>query len=161
MWKHITGFERYRVNEYSDILDTAKNKLLKDDINSAGYVRVILQNDSKKYKRFFRHRLVAMMFIPNIKNLQEVNHIDGNKRNNYVCNLGWCSRQENERAARRTGIKEYKPFIVKLKDGRVEKYEFAIELALKLNVSKRTVQNYLHKKSNSYLKNFIEEINYL
>ena len=41
------------------------------------------------------HRIVATAFIPNPNGLETVNHIDGDKHNNQVWNLEWCSRQEN------------------------------------------------------------------
>lgn len=50
------------------------------------------------------HRLVAETFIPNPLNYEVVNHKDGNKHNNDVSNLEWCSRSYNQRHAFETGL---------------------------------------------------------
>lgn len=41
------------------------------------------------------HRLVALHFIPNPRNLNIVNHIDNNPLNNVASNLEWCTNKEN------------------------------------------------------------------
>ena len=53
------------------------------------------------------HRLVATAFIPNLDNLAEVNHIDGNRLNNHVSNLEWVSRISNAQHAVQTGLRIY------------------------------------------------------
>lgn len=160
MWKNIPNWEWYLINEQGEVLNTRTNKYLKGDINNIGYNRVTLYNNKRK-QRFFVHRLVATLFLPNPNNLPEVNHIDDNKNNNNVSNLEWCSRIYNEHAARRTGFKEYKPFKVTFNDGSVKQYEFAPQLAFELNVTKRTIQNYLQGKSKGYRDKGIEKIQYL
>ena len=61
---------------------------------------------SKNTKRvtYSIHRLVAETFIPNPHNLTDVNHINGDKTDNSVSNLEWCSRRYNHLHARRIGI---------------------------------------------------------
>lgn len=57
-------------------------------------------------KRTFRvHRLVMMAFNP-VENMDEleVNHIDGNKKNNKLENLEWCTASENQIHAFKTGL---------------------------------------------------------
>lgn len=56
-------------------------------------VNVWLSNDSPGVE--YHHRLLAMTFLDNPNNLPEVNHIDGNKANNNLSNLEWCSSRDN------------------------------------------------------------------
>lgn len=67
-------------------------------ITSDGYLKVTLTKDSVS-KKFYIHRLVATQFIENKNNLPQVNHKDGNKLNNSVSNLEWCTKTENQNHA--------------------------------------------------------------
>lgn len=68
-----------------------------------GYARISLCNGTSR-KCMYVHRLVAESFLPNSNNLPEVNHLDGNKANNSVHNLVWCSKSENIRHAYDSGL---------------------------------------------------------
>lgn len=80
-----------------------KGRVLKTSVNKCGYERVQLTKDSRPYN-FTIHRLVATAFIPNKENLPEINHIDGNKRNNNVDNLEWCTKSHNIQHAFKNGL---------------------------------------------------------
>ncbi len=90
------------VKRVGRIIIRADNKLypveqciLKHQVDKAGYHRLCLRTDGKQ-RYFSVHRLVAYAFISNPNNYLEVNHLDGNKSNNQVSNLEWCTRSMNK-----------------------------------------------------------------
>ena len=73
------------------------NKPLLLETASNGYLRIQLsRTDGKKRERFLVHRLVAATFLGPSRGRQ-VNHKDGDKTNNRVENLEWCTASENAR----------------------------------------------------------------
>lgn len=75
-------------------------------IGATGYLGVCVSLGSRKDKRLFKiHKCVAESFIDRPEGLSIVNHIDGNKLNNCVDNLEWCTPSENTRHAVKAGLK--------------------------------------------------------
>ena len=71
-----------------------KEKILSSSLSKCNYKQVMLSKEGKRYLKTI-HRLVAEAFIPNLDNKPCINHIDGNKLNNCVENLEWCTYSEN------------------------------------------------------------------
>ena len=82
----------YFVSDDGYVSNGKKN--LKYRLTKNGYARVQYKVDGKYVDRYV-HRLVAQYYIPNPNNLPCVNHKDGNKLNNHVTNLEWCTYQAN------------------------------------------------------------------
>lgn len=96
IWKDIKRYEGlYRISNTGKIKNVKTGKILKGGDNGRGYRFVFLCKDVKHHKRFYVHRLVATHFIVNKHNYPQVNHIDGNKSNNNVNNLEWCTPIHN------------------------------------------------------------------
>lgn len=95
VWKEIEGYENYLVSSNGRIA-----KILKGDGNGKGY-RYLKFKDNK---RFYIHQLVAKMFIPNPRKFPIINHKNGDKNNNNVNNLEWCSYSHNIKEAYRLGL---------------------------------------------------------
>lgn len=113
MWKEVRGYEgRYLVSEEGDVFSLYSGKILRHCINQSGYHRVKLYRKNgmlKEKKMFMVHRLVAVAFDPRgEKPGAQVNHIDGNKANNHIRNLEWCTQTENLVHSVRTGLRDMK-----------------------------------------------------
>lgn len=115
IWKPIKGYEGiYEISNFGKVKSIryfnhvnnkiySREKMLKLSLNEKGYFRVGLYKSGKEIK-FKVHRLVAENFIPNPNKYNEVNHIDGNKQNNCVDNLEWCTHSHNIKEAVKLGL---------------------------------------------------------
>jgi len=101
-WRDIEGFEGYyQVSNLGRVKGVARDlpdgKHIKEKIREpqgSTYLAIDLWKDNKSHNKLV-HRLVAQAFLPNPDNLPEVNHKDGNPRNNSVANLEWVSSSSN------------------------------------------------------------------
>ena len=92
----VTKKEHFRKSE---------ERFLKIQFNNlTGYKFCQLYKNNKMSNKTL-HNLVANTFIENQKKLPCINHIDGNKHNNCVDNLEWCSNEYNHKHATETGLK--------------------------------------------------------
>lgn len=96
-WKTIPGWEKYEISD-EGIVRNKVSGLEVSQWNHTGkgttYKRVTLRDKGKRWNPRV-HRLVALAFVPNPNNENEVDHIDGNSFNNNASNLEWVHGKEN------------------------------------------------------------------
>ena len=114
IWKDIMGYEnKYLVSNLGNIRSLDRivkekggkerfkcGQMLRPGKAKTGYYTVALDGKSHRVCR-----LVAQAFIPNPKNLPCVNHINGNKCDDFLTNLEWVSHSENNKHALATGLR--------------------------------------------------------
>lgn len=102
IWKPIKDYPLYEISNLGQVKNVKTGKILKPNFGEKYYSVELFNENGSKRKTI--HRLVAETFIPRIKGKNVVNHIDGNGFNNSVSNLEWCTNQENNVHAIKTGL---------------------------------------------------------
>jgi len=111
IWKDIPGYEGlYQASNYGNIKSFKRRGQPKDRIRKPmmltnGYRNIDLSKHNKRSLQKIS-RLVATSFIPNPENKLCVNHKDGNKLNDKLDNIEWCTHSENQKHAYKLGLKK-------------------------------------------------------
>lgn len=157
LWAIIPEHPNYSISSCGRV-KSFKNRsktggIMKPRLDRYGYYHIGIWEEDKKHHPTI-HRLVAKSFIPNPDNLPALNHIDGNKTNNHISNLEWCSHQHNTQHAHSMGLCKTggdhckATHLVLTKDGNILSYYSTSTIMQKcLSVDKKTLQSaYIHKK---------------
>lgn len=149
IWKPTIEDEFYYVSNYGRIKHDGR--ILSGSKQYDGYIRVKIRG-----KSYLKHRIVANAFIENPYNKPFVNHKDGNKQNNQVSNLEWCTQQENAIHAHKNNLqprssgtykgkfsKEQREKIKELWDRGIMSKR---KIALKYNVSHTCINDIINDK---------------
>ena len=95
IWAVIDGFPRYSISNMGRVKNNATSLILRHQkVSQGGYSGVCLSNEEGHSWKGV-HTLVASAFIPNPKQLDEVDHIDYNRQNCRFDNLQWITHKEN------------------------------------------------------------------
>lgn len=161
IWKDVPNYEQYfMVSDLGNVWSKRTDKILKPTINKQGYATIatIIGGKNGKYKTIRIHRMVAMAFLDNPMNKPVVNHKDGNKRNNNLNNLEWCTSSENAKHSFSIGLSKVfhgsNSKLAKLNGFQVDEIrenykklkEKHCDIAKKYNVSTTTITNLLNYK---------------
>lgn len=95
-WKEIDGYgSLYFVSNHGSIKSTRSGKKMAVSAGAGGYLKVSLTASNGVRKTYLVHRLVAFAFIGAPKRGQEVDHVNGDARDNRADNLRWVLHFEN------------------------------------------------------------------
>ena len=160
-WKPVKDFEnRFLISTHGRLLSINGKafglQILISAIDSVGY-RMVTLRDKPKFRNVRIHTLVAEHFLikPDIEDAC-VNHIDGNKLNNHVINLEWCTKRQNCEHAVLTGlhnIKGQKHHFSKLTDVQVLEIRKLAgvltrdEIATKFSMSGTHIRDIINRKA--------------
>lgn len=168
MWKDIKGFEEfYQVSDKGEIRSKDryihfkykdkfyKGKLKSQQIGTNGYKIVKLyKNDKKKYT-YSVHRLVAEAFLEKPSYAECVNHKNGNKLDNRVENLEWCTYSYNNKEAFKLNLRKTN-YDKAIESKKIKVVMFNEENILTIKNCSRDMAIYL--KENYHIKSSIETI---
>ena len=162
IWKKLHVADNYEVSNTGEIRNKSTGKIIAQRNNGHGYLTVHLYNSSKR-KVYYVHRLVASAFLENKENKPEVNHINGDKTNNNVSNLEWCTRSENSIHAYRTKLRTVSQKTINAGRKQMiyinnsELRKIALQRAAKVNRNK-SQNEYILNSSNQFKPLFCEEL---
>ena len=130
-WRTIARNNNYEVSNYGRIRRKCNKRIKIAETCKSGYPTIRLSYGIPgKGTHYSIHKLVAEAFLPNPKGLPCVNHIDGDKTNNYVDNLEWCTYSHNNKHAYDNGLKKPSNQIISIEDRKqIEKmYQSGIKI---------------------------------
>lgn len=102
-WKIFKYSDKYEVNILGQIRNVRTGRYTQPVPDKDGYFRVVVYFNGKT-NNYIVHRIIAEHFIPNPNNYPIINHKDGNKQNNKISNLEWCTNLQNMQHAARNGF---------------------------------------------------------
>ncbi len=142
--------DRYALTETGQVINLATNQPMKLRQNPNGYLIVTLAVGVEgQGKQCSVHRLMALHFLPNPYQYTQVNHKDGDKTNNSIGNIEWCSAGQNIRHALKTGLRS--GYIsANDKDALVQRVlqgELIRDLAIEINRGEESLSGMLRRRA--------------
>ena len=92
----IPEYENYSITKLGVVRNDATGQIITPKFNKGGYAEIRLSKEGIR-KCIGVHRLLGILFIPNLENTNCIDHIDRDKKNNLLDNLRWATKSENSR----------------------------------------------------------------
>ena len=137
VWRQIERYPNYDASSEGRIRNRKTGRILKTNTSETGYERLSLSKNSRQTTERV-HRIIADTFI------------DGDKSNNRIDNLEFCTRQENIQHAFRTGLSHgsRKKAVRIIETG--EEFDSTNECAIAIGADRTQIKDCLHGKCKTY-----------
>lgn len=158
----VKRLETYVKDDNRNRYQKIKEHFLKNSFSKADGYFIVNLHKNGKLKRMKVHRLIAFAFIKNENNYPIINHIDGNKLNNNLENLEWCTYKHNTQEAIKNGLSKppktyfgvksshHTPIKQYDKDGNfIKKWDLVKEASESLNISRSSIWAVCNNKRKS------------
>lgn len=152
------NLDKYFIYKSGAVVNTKTKRILKFHDNGKGYKKITLTINGKPHQ-YYIHRLVANLYVKNPLNLNQVNHKNGIKSDNYYLNLEWCTNSMNQIHAHKIGLKVSGSGLWNAKFSKKQITEIRrlkeigmlqYKIAEKFNTTKGTISQILSKKRYAY-----------
>lgn len=170
-YKKIEGFSHYRIYPDGKIYSEFIHRFITPTEDSSKYLQNTIVDDKGNRKTIKNHRLVALAFLPNPLNYEDINHKDFNRQNNNVDNLEWCTTEYNTKYTRDNHLEFNSNSYKKLSPLTEEQvlliptllnYGFSVKLIAKLyHVGHITIRNIINGTTWRWLKLNFNRQNYI
>lgn len=153
IWKNITieGKESiYEINSDGEIRNKHSKHILAQIINNSGLLKCDVTVGDKKHSLYI-HKLLAEYFVPNPNNLERAYHIDGDKTNNALSNIGWTSQSEavSRGNATKKRVKQINQYSDAKKMNLIATFDSVLDASDKLGIHRTTITKFLTGKRES------------
>lgn len=91
----IEIYPKYSIDKTGTVRNINTGRVKKQSLDKGGYKRVVLYDEKNKRHNVLVHRLVALQFLPVMVGKNYINHKNGDKLDNRIENLEWCTIREN------------------------------------------------------------------
>lgn len=138
----INGTKGYKISNYGRVKNH-KGRITEGSNHESGYLWVSISP-----KQYLLHRLVAKTFIPNPENKDQVNHIDGNKKNACANNLEWCTNTENQIHKVNSGLSNSTKKIIQydLQMNKIKVFNSQVEASKELKINNSNISSCCKEK---------------
>jgi len=142
IWKEIPlELTNNKPNYFISSLGRFKNnkgQIINNYKHSTGYKRLVIKNNC-----YLLHRLVALTFLSNPENKQQVNHIDGNKLNNCLENLEWVTSLENNLHKIKNGLSNHTKKVIQYDENMIiiNKFDSIVDASNALKITRSSISD--------------------